>query len=186
VALAAAAVVGWPSANGGSESLRLVRSARSARPVPAYRVTRQLLRLRPPDRVALLTDLPPPYVHALVSPGAVVAPLLPQHPYQFKPEVFRFGRAERAELVAKSLAEGAPVWAVTHHFPIFGLRAALPAPPGYQWEVMAVDGIGAGGVPAGRTLAGGGIARLVPEESPPEPAGAAPAPPGSRRPPPRR
>jgi hypothetical protein len=143
------AVAGWPSAGGGAESVVFLRPPRSADDSPAYRVTRQLLRLRAEAPRLVLTDLPPPYVHALSPPGTLVAPLYDDHLFRFAPRVLVFGGPERRRLVADALAAGRAVWAVTSDHDVLGLAQASPPPAGYAWEIV------------GRDRRSGGIARLV-------------------------
>ncbi len=163
VALTAAAAAGWPSSAGNLDSVELIRAASRKTFVPAYRVAHQLVRLHPPGRVVVVSDIPSPYLHAQLPESAVVAPLLAEHGHRFNPAVFRFGRIERTALVATSLEREVPVWAVTHSLPVLGLAAVTPAPPGYAWEVMAIDRDSGSAKTPWPALAGGGIARLVRE-----------------------
>lgn len=146
--LCAAAVLGWPGAGGRSNTLELLRPASDARPAAAYQVMRQLRRLHDPDPGLILTELPPPYAHAVLPAGVDVAPLFDDHLFRFNPRVFVYGRDQRRRQIAGALAAGRSVWAVTHARSILDV-ADGPAPAGYVWEIVARD------------RGGGGIARLV-------------------------
>lgn len=147
VALFLCSAVGWPSPDRSPE---LVAFFERASPVsPAYRVTRKLQRLRTASPRLVLTDLPPPYVHAISVPGTLVAPLYDDHLFRFHPEVFTFSDVERRRLVTEALASGRPVWAVVHAHDILDVPTASPAPRGYVWEIVA------------REEPASGIARLV-------------------------
>lgn len=145
-----AAVLGWPE-GGRPDSVDFLRPASPEVPSPAYLVVRQLQRLHEDSPRLVLTDLPPPYVHAVSPPGTVVASLYDDHLFRFNPEVFEFGDPARRRLLGESLAEGRSVWALTHAHDILGIADACPAPAGYTWEVVARQN---------RTA---GIARLVPK-----------------------
>ncbi|MEM6797656.1 MAG: hypothetical protein AAF725_27055, partial [Acidobacteriota bacterium] len=97
----------------------------------------------------ILTDLNPPYVHAMTEPGTQVAPLYDDHLYRNNPKVFEFGEASRRRLVTQALEQGRPVWALTQEHEIRGVHEAFSAPEGFDWEIVASAG-------------GPGLARLVP------------------------
>lgn len=157
--LLAAAVVGWPAPHGqGFETFQWSRDVRA--PSSAYVFTRQLARLRDPAPALVLTDVPPPYVHALLPPDAwpdvQVAPLDDEHLFRFNPEVLVFGAEERQRMVVESLESGRSVWALVHRFDVRSLDGLSPPPAGHAWEIVTDHG-----GQAGRTD-DGGIARLVP------------------------
>lgn len=143
------AVAGWPSGAGGPDSVAFLQTPRPGDDAPAYRVTQTLLRLRADRPRLVLTDLPPPYVHAVSPPGTLVAPLYDNHLFRFHPHVLDFGGPERRRLVAEALASGRSVWAVTSAHDVLAVADASPAPAGYTWEIV------------GRDRLSGGIARLV-------------------------
>lgn len=115
---------------------------------PAHRAVARFERLAKPRDPLVLTDMAPPYVHALVAEGALVAPLFDDHLYRHNPQVFVFKRAARADLVARALEQGREVWALTHAHDIFEVQAFFTAPAGHGWEIVSADGTA-------------GIARLV-------------------------
>lgn len=147
--LLVSAVLGWPARGGRPELLALARPTR--KPSTAYDVTRQFQRLHGKSPRLLLTDMPPPYLHAALPPGAVVAPLLDDHLFRFSPGVFEFGAPARQRLVSIALASGKSVWVVAHDHDVLDLDESLSPPAGYAWEVVAHD------------ERSGGIARLVPQ-----------------------
>lgn len=157
-AVIVAAVVGWPppavggarepNRSGWSETLSFVAPGPSE-PGAAYRLTRQLGRIRDAAPRLVLTDVTPPYVHALMPSGTWVAPLGDDHLFRFNPEVFVFGAAERAHLMARALEEGRTVWALEHRGDVRDIGSTVPPPPGFVWELVTRD------------LRGAGLARLV-------------------------
>jgi len=146
--LFATAVLGWP-AGGRPDSVDFLWPESPDAPSPAYLVVRQLQRLHEDSPRLVLTDLPPPYVHAVSPPGTIVASLYDDHLFRFNPEAFVFAAPARRRLVGEALAAGRSVWALTHAHDILEIADACPAPAGYTWEVVAREQ---------RTT---GIARLV-------------------------
>ncbi|MEM7052494.1 MAG: hypothetical protein AAF604_22705 [Acidobacteriota bacterium] len=154
-ALLCLTVLGWPSGDGHSETTELVTTAHRR---PAYPGFDSLRRFRALDEASepglILTDMPPPYVHAALSwrgeeSRAVVAPLDDDHLYTTNPEVFQFGEAERIARISEALLAGDPVWVITAKQDIFSLASTLPPPTDYGWEVVL------------HTRPTSGVARLV-------------------------
>lgn len=143
------AVLGWPARDGGLETIELLKPTLG--PSRAYLVTRQFQRLRDDGPQLILTDMSPPYLHAVLPPGTLVAPLFDSHDYRFSPGVFVFDRRARRRLVDDSLAAGRSVWAITYAHDIFSLDKDTGVPTGYTWEPVVCDGPRSG------------IARLVAE-----------------------
>lgn len=146
--IATAAVAGWPATGDRPETLDLLRPPPRS-PSTAHLLTHKLQRLHSAEEKLVLTDLPPPYVHAILPPGPLVAPLLDDHNFRYNPRVFTFGDPERRRMVADALAAGRPVWALTHARDILAIDEDCPPPTGYAWEIVAREG------------RRGGIARLV-------------------------
>ncbi|MDA8018194.1 MAG: hypothetical protein MPN21_12175 [Thermoanaerobaculia bacterium] len=144
--LVAAAVLGWPAP--GNTTFETLRFGAESPPgsSAAYRVTRQLDRIQDPGLRLVLTDAPPPYVHALMPPDTWVAPLTDEHLFRFNPEVFVFGVPERRQLVSKALGEGRSVWALMHAVDVRMVAEMSPPPEGYSWEIVTEDGPTEGGI----------------------------------------
>ena len=134
------AVVGWPGLRGISTTWALVAEPRGIALQPAYRVLEQARRLPLAAGSVVLTDMPPPYVHAWMPATTLVAPLRDDHSFRFNPSRFRFADAERRALLGRATAEGRPVWVVAQNTDIWRLELLSPAPDGFAWEVVALDG----------------------------------------------
>ena len=134
-----AAVVGWPGTAGTPTTWALVAEPEGIGLQPAYRVLEQARRLRFAPDAVVLTDMPPPYVHAWMPAGILVAPLRDDHSFRFNPSRFRFADPERRALLERATAEGRPVWVVAQNTDIWRLERLSPAPPGFVWEVVALD-----------------------------------------------
>lgn len=158
VLVVAAAVLGWPSGRGGFASFELLSPRHGEQGILPYRVMSSFLRSSPSEHLLVLTDMAPPYVHALLPAGAHVAPLFDHHLYRFSPDNFKFEGEQRAELVHRAVRDDREVWIVTTSADVAQLAKYWRAPNGYAWEVVASQHSYAG------------IARLVRRE-----AGATPA-----------
>ena len=104
-------------------------------PAPEFATVEFLNSLKPVDSL-VLTDMAPPYVHALTSRARIVAPLLDNHDYSHHPENFKFGERERRALINAAQARGASIYAVSARFPLEGLEA--------RWNILWRNELGGG------------------------------------------
>ncbi|MEM1183120.1 MAG: hypothetical protein AAGM22_32555 [Acidobacteriota bacterium] len=149
-----ATILGFPGPGGHSETAALLRFERPSS--PGLRFAKQLSRIGSEGPPLVLTDMNPPYVHAVTPPDTQVAPLYDNHLYRNNPEVFEFGATERRALVAAALLEERSVWVLTYRRDIRTVHEVSPAPAGYAWEIVA-------------TAKGPGLARLVAHRLTPSP-----------------
>ena len=145
--LVLATVIGWPASGGGFETLTLLQNGRA--PLPASVTMDDFLQLEIPPPGLVLTDMAPPYVHALLPEGTIVAPLNHDHLYRHNPDVFLYQNRQRGQLLQDALTAEQDVWVLVGHRDIFSLAEVLAPPEGLAWEVVSSSGVV------------GGIARLV-------------------------
>ena len=145
------AVLGWPSRSGGFELNGMLFDDGTRSSSVGEQLIEQFLRLEEPSPQLILTDLPPPVLHARKPEVAAVAPLIDLHLYRWNPAVFSFDGRSRARLVASSLSEGVSVWALLASREVLEIDSLAPPPAGYDWEIVS------------RYDPVGGIARLVRE-----------------------
>ncbi|HSR53529.1 MAG TPA: hypothetical protein VLV83_22110 [Acidobacteriota bacterium] len=177
-----AALAGWPGKRSDSEIGDLWRS----HPLGAFSLEYeavQQIRARGEGPLLLLTDMNPPYLHAMLALGKEpsrqplrgdapdgqrsagdaaahvaadpwTAPLLDAHQYRFNPASFTFAEAQRQTLVDRALSQHRQVWAVTALYPAASAQQTFPAPAGYRWEVVWSNRLQ------------GGVARLLPASTP--------------------
>jgi hypothetical protein len=98
------AVVGVPGQDGSATLSTLLNVDRLERPARRYQAARGLDETPGSDDALILTDLPPPYVKAVVDGKRVVAPATFRHPYNVDPRFFHFGQEEIEYAIRETLA----------------------------------------------------------------------------------
>ena len=164
VVVVSASVLGWPSGRGAFASFELLSPRNEEPGILPYRIVSQFVEMSPSPHLLVLTDMAPPYVHAVLPKGTQVAPLFDEHLYRFNPDKLRFEGEERADLVRRALEEGREVWILTTSVDVARLAGYWHAPVGYAWEVVASE------------YGYAGIARLVRRATEPTPASVSEAP----------
>lgn len=147
-----AVLVGWPGSGSQSDMGAMFRTHSLQRNAFAYEAVRKLNSLSA-ARKLVLSEMVPPYIHALSGEGTWAAPLQEDHAYRFVPQHLTFSAPQRRALVEEALASGREVYAACAYFPLEKLEEASPAPPGKRWNVLW------------RNQVGGGVAQLA-EASP--------------------
>lgn len=142
-------LLGWPNGEGNADSIAFLVEPKHQKPFIEGESLRLLNSLQADGPRLILTDMVPPYVHALSPADTTVAPLNHEHLYRHHPDVFRYGSPQRDSLVARALAAERTVWALTRKLDIFSISTVYTAPTGFAWEIVA------------RQDDGSGIARLV-------------------------
>lgn len=133
--LCLAAVLALPGRGAFSGLPVLLFPPTRAAPAPAFATLTGLAALADAGPRLVLTDMPPPLVHALLGGDRLVAPLLDEHLFRWNPASYVFDGADRRRLLAAALEQGRSVWAATAD-PAIGLAAACPPPAGYLWQVL--------------------------------------------------
>ena len=146
-----ATVLGWPGQRSDTELGDMVWSRSVYDAGPQYRLVKELGKAAAGTPAVVLTDLDPPYVHALLPSAVNVAPLLDTHPYRFSPRV-TFDKQSRQRLIRDSFQRGVPVFALVVLNNINDLKDLCPPASGTRWQVLIED-----------HQWKGGIARLVSE-----------------------
>lgn len=134
--LLVATLLGWPNSEGQAESITFLVKIEKRNAVSETEILGHFEALNPLESKVILTDMVPPYVHALSPVETIVAPLNHAHSYRYHPEVFRYGAKERARLVTNALGSGQTVWAIMLRQDIFSISSVYTAPDGYAWEIV--------------------------------------------------
>lgn len=89
----------------------------------------------------ILTDMNPPYVHAMTNGERIAAPL---EGYGFNPKSFSFDEGRRRELVRRAFERGDEVWVVTRAADIAAAAEAEASLHGASSDTRWTNGLGGG------------------------------------------
>ncbi len=146
----AATMLGFPASRGDTDLGDLTRTSSLHMPAPGWESVEAYSRRFGATLSLILTDMDPPFVHALTAGDRIVAPIQDDHDYSHNPAAFRFGAAEREALVQRAIDEGRSVILLL-------ARRPLAKAEGFEGRVWQVDF---------ENSAGGGLAVLTEWGSP--------------------
>ncbi len=142
-------VVGWPPKRSDTELGDMLRPVSMHFGQVDFDLVRFSEQIDPGRGRLILTNMPPPYVHAVSEGERVIVPIHEEYNYRFNPPNFSFGVRERDELLRDALARGWTVLALLSRHPVEQVSELCPPPPGWEWETQMVD------------VSSGGVARLT-------------------------
>ncbi len=102
----AATMLGFPASRGDTDLGDLTRTSSLHAPSPEAEAIETYLAGTQPNKALILTDMDPPYVHALTDGDRIVVPLQDEHDYRHNPAAFHFGAEARAAAIEAAHAEG--------------------------------------------------------------------------------
>lgn len=147
--LVVCAVVGWPPKRSDTELGDMLRPLAMHFGAGDFELVKRSEEIDPSGPRLILTNMSPPFVHALTEGRRVIAPLDETHDYRFNPTKFSYGVKERDELMGRAISGKWTVLALVSRRPIEEVREICPPPPGWKWETVEARG------------AAGGVARLT-------------------------
>lgn len=138
--LVAATMLGFPASRGDTDLGDLTRTSSLHMPAPEWESVEAYNQRFGGARSLILTDMDPPYVHALSDGDRIVAPVQDDHDYSHNRAAFRFGAAEREALVHRAVEEGRAVILLLARRPLAGAEGF----EGRVWQVEFTNSAGGG------------------------------------------
>lgn len=135
-----ATMLGFPASRGDTDLGDLTRTSSLHMPAPEWESVEAYNARIGAASSLILTDMDPPYLHALTAGDRIIAPVQDDHDYNYNPSAFQFGASERGALVRQALGEGRTVILLLAHKP-FGEVEGLE---GRSWQVESTNPAGGG------------------------------------------